>query len=132
MKLSQRAQNMSVSPIRTTVQVYTPNVKVYKLNIGQPDIPSPKEFLDGIKQFFWFEVYKQPHNPIRKLAKYLEREYSLILILIAVIFLIASILFENLRQAVAVISVIPLITKIKPLLKRADGRNGTSFHQNNH
>ena len=49
--LSKRAQSMSVSPIRNLVPPKNKNVHVHKLNIGQPDIESPKEFLQGVRQF---------------------------------------------------------------------------------
>jgi len=51
MGLSQRAKSMSISPIRTAIASKPPTVRVYHLNIGQPDLPSPQEFFDGIKTF---------------------------------------------------------------------------------
>jgi aspartate aminotransferase len=55
MKVSQRLQNMAFSPIRKLNSyeelARKKGVKVYHLNIGQPDIETPKEFFDGIKNF---------------------------------------------------------------------------------
>jgi aspartate aminotransferase len=49
MRLSNRAKNTTVSPLRS---ISVPSsVSVYHLNIGQPDIESPKEFLDALKNF---------------------------------------------------------------------------------
>ena len=48
--LSARAQSMPVSTIRNAIPPQE-NVRVYKLNIGQPDLPSPKEFFDGLSKF---------------------------------------------------------------------------------
>lgn len=53
--LSKRAQNTPASPIRKLTpyaqKAKTAGTKVYHLNIGQPDIKSPKEFFEGIAQF---------------------------------------------------------------------------------
>jgi aspartate aminotransferase len=52
-KLSEKANVMPSSPIRKLVPfadtAKKKGVKVYHLNIGQPDIPTPKEALDAIK-----------------------------------------------------------------------------------
>lgn len=53
--ISNRAVNMPASPIRKLF-VYSDKakergIKVYHLNIGQPDVPTPKEVLGGIKGF---------------------------------------------------------------------------------
>lgn len=55
MNLSKRAQAMPASPIRKLVP-YAEEAKkkgkhVYHLNIGQPDIPTPPEFFEGVKKF---------------------------------------------------------------------------------
>jgi len=55
MKLSKRIVQMQASPIRKLVP-YAETAKkngkkVYQLNIGQPDIQTPKVFLDAIKAF---------------------------------------------------------------------------------
>lgn len=51
MRLSERAQQMQVSPIRNLVRPQNPHTHVYALNIGQPDLPSPPEFLTALKSF---------------------------------------------------------------------------------
>ncbi|HKM11795.1 MAG TPA: pyridoxal phosphate-dependent aminotransferase [Bacteroidales bacterium] len=51
--LSEKAKKMPASPIRKLVPYADAakkrGIKVYHLNIGQPDIPSPKEALDAVK-----------------------------------------------------------------------------------
>lgn len=51
--ISQRAQNMPASPVRKLVpyaiQAKQKGIKVYHLNIGQPDIETPKTALDAVK-----------------------------------------------------------------------------------
>lgn len=55
MKFSQRIIEMQESPIRKLVpiadEVKKQGKKVYHLNIGQPDIETPKEFFEPIKKF---------------------------------------------------------------------------------
>lgn len=54
-RISLRAQSMPASPIRKLVplaeQAKTRGIKIYHLNIGQPDIPTPREFLDAVRRF---------------------------------------------------------------------------------
>lgn len=54
MNLSQRALMMPASPIRRLVpyaeKAKARGIKVYHLNIGQPDIETPQEILDGYKK----------------------------------------------------------------------------------
>jgi aspartate aminotransferase len=54
-KLSERAVNTPSSPIRRlaplAAKAKKEGVKVYHLNIGQPDIESPQTFFEGIKDF---------------------------------------------------------------------------------
>jgi len=54
-KLSRRAAMMPASPIRKLVpfadEAKKKGVKVYHLNIGQPDIATPNEFMNAIKNF---------------------------------------------------------------------------------
>lgn len=51
--ISERAQNMPASPVRKLVpyaiQAKQKGVKVYHLNIGQPDIETPQTALDAVK-----------------------------------------------------------------------------------
>lgn len=52
-KISERGEQMPASPIRKLVPLANDaqkrGVKVIKLNIGQPDLPTPKEGLDALK-----------------------------------------------------------------------------------
>jgi len=54
-KISQRALDLPASPIRKLIpyanQAKARGIKIYHLNIGQPDIASPELFLQKIKQF---------------------------------------------------------------------------------
>ncbi|MFC2077189.1 pyridoxal phosphate-dependent aminotransferase [Candidatus Bipolaricaulota bacterium] len=51
--VSDRVQSLKGSPIRRLVPLAVAATKrgihVYKLNIGQPDIPTPKAFMDGVR-----------------------------------------------------------------------------------
>lgn len=53
--ISQRAARMPASPIRKLVplsdQAKARGLRVYHLNIGQPDIPTPPEFMDAIRNY---------------------------------------------------------------------------------
>lgn len=55
MKLSKRIQDMQFSPIRKLVpfgeEAKKRGVKVYHLNIGQPDIETPKTFVEGLHKY---------------------------------------------------------------------------------
>ena len=55
MKISGRIEKMQFSPIRKLVpfaeEAKKRGTKVYHLNIGQPDIETPKEFFDAVKNF---------------------------------------------------------------------------------
>lgn len=52
--ISGRAQTVQASPIRKLKpladQAKRAGKRIYHLNIGQPDIPTPKEYFDGIRQ----------------------------------------------------------------------------------
>jgi len=54
-EISQRAKHMPASPIRKHKpledRVRESRIEVYKLEIGQPDIPSPTQFIDAIRAF---------------------------------------------------------------------------------
>jgi len=51
--VSDRVQSLKGSPIRRLVPLATAakkrGIHVYHLNIGQPDIPTPKSFMDGVR-----------------------------------------------------------------------------------
>jgi aspartate aminotransferase len=55
MELSQRAHSIQESPIRKLAPLAQAarrrGLHLYDLNIGQPDIPTPKEFLDAVSGF---------------------------------------------------------------------------------
>ena len=55
MNLSKRSNNMQFSPIRKLVpfaeEAKKHGKKVYPLNIGQPDIETPREFFKGIQTY---------------------------------------------------------------------------------
>lgn len=55
MKYSGRVTSMQASPIRKLVpyalEAKSKGIKVYHLNIGQPDIKTPKGFFDAVKSF---------------------------------------------------------------------------------
>ena len=54
-RISQRANDMPPSPIRKLVpfadEAKKKGIKIYHLNIGQPDIPTPPEFMDAIRNY---------------------------------------------------------------------------------
>jgi len=53
--LSRRAKLMPASPIRKLIpfadQAKKRGIKIYHLNIGQPDIPTPTEFMQAVKNY---------------------------------------------------------------------------------
>jgi aspartate aminotransferase len=54
-RISKRAASMQASPIRKLVpladEAKARGTKVYHLNIGQPDIPTPQEFMDAVRSY---------------------------------------------------------------------------------
>jgi aspartate aminotransferase len=79
--ISQRGQQMPASPIRKLVPfaeaAKKKGIKVYHLNIGQPDIETPKMALDAVRHFD-FKVLEYSHSAgnesyRRKLAGYYRR-----------------------------------------------------------
>jgi len=79
--ISQRGQQMPASPIRKLVPYAEAakkrGVKVYHLNIGQPDIETPKMALDAVRHFD-FKVLEYSHSAgnesyRKKLAAYYKR-----------------------------------------------------------
>ena len=91
--ISHRGQQMPASPIRKLVPfaeaAKRKGIKVYHLNIGQPDIETPKMALDAVRHFD-FKVLEYSHSAgnesyRRKLAAYYKRvgidvDYSQIII----------------------------------------------------
>lgn len=55
MKFSSKVEQCNLSPIRKfypyTVEAAKKGKKIYQLNIGQPDIETPAEFMDAVKHF---------------------------------------------------------------------------------
>jgi aspartate aminotransferase len=79
--ISQRGQQMPASPIRKLVPyaeaAKKKGVKVYHLNIGQPDIETPKMALDAVRNFD-FKVLEYSHSAgnesyRKKLATYYKK-----------------------------------------------------------
>lgn len=77
--LSQRGQIMPASPIRKLVPLanaaMTRGVKVYKLNIGQPDVPTPAEAFEALKKIDRKVLEYSPSEGIRSLRLKLEQYY---------------------------------------------------------
>jgi aspartate aminotransferase len=65
LQISQRGQQMPSSPIRKLVpyaeQAKRKGIKVYHLNIGQPDIETPKQALDAVRHSD-FKVLEYSHS----------------------------------------------------------------------
>lgn len=81
LNISHRGQQMPASPIRKLVPfaeaAKKKGIKVYHLNIGQPDIETPKMALDAVRHFD-FKVLEYSHSAgnesyRRKLAAYYRR-----------------------------------------------------------
>ncbi len=55
LKISERAKEMQASPIRKlypyAVEAKKRGITVYHLNIGQPDVPTPPQIFEGIRNF---------------------------------------------------------------------------------
>ncbi len=72
-RLSRRAVEMPASPIRRlapfAVDARKAGKKVYPLNIGQPDIPTPKEILDRLRSY---DERNVPYGPSQGLPEFVE------------------------------------------------------------
>ena len=85
MKLSRNSQAMEFSPIRKfnpiATEVQESGVKIYHLNIGQPDIKSPRCFMDAVRAFDEdVLMYEQSQGDIKfleSICDYYKREYSI-------------------------------------------------------
>ncbi len=88
LQLSERACKTPASPIRRLAhlakQAKAAGNKVYYLNIGQPDIKSPKAFLDGLRQYqaevVAYEVSEGNRVLREALASYFSRTLDLELV----------------------------------------------------
>jgi aspartate aminotransferase len=73
LKLSRRAEIMPASPIRRfaplAVEARKMGKNIFALNIGQPDIPTPKVILDRLKSYS--DTYI-PYGPSQGLPEYIE------------------------------------------------------------
>lgn len=77
--ISQRGQIMPASPIRKLVplsnEAKARGLKVYHLNIGQPDLPSPKVGLDALKNIDLEVLEYSPSEGLLSLRQKLEKYY---------------------------------------------------------
>lgn len=84
MKISRNSQAMEFSPIRKfspiATEVKKSGVKVYHLNIGQPDVKTPDCFMDAIRAFdAEVLMYQQSQGDIKfleSICDYYKREYD--------------------------------------------------------
>ena len=84
MKISRNSQAMEFSPIRKfspiATEVKKSGVKVYHLNIGQPDVKTPECFMDAVRAFDADVLkYQQSQGDIELLESicgYYKREYD--------------------------------------------------------
>lgn len=79
-RISQRATDMPPSPIRKLVpfadEAKKRGIKIYHLNIGQPDIPTPPEFMNAVRSYRE-EVLAYGHSKgSQKLLSALVRYYA--------------------------------------------------------
>lgn len=78
--ISQRGQQMPASPIRKLVPLSNDakarGIKVYHLNIGQPDLPSPQEGLDALKHIDRTTLEYSPSEGLLSLRQKLQDYYK--------------------------------------------------------
>lgn len=78
-QLSQRGIEMPASPIRRlgplAKEAIKRGVKVYRLNIGQPDVPTPKEGLDALKNINRKVLEYSPSDGLESLRRKLREYY---------------------------------------------------------
>lgn len=78
--ISQRGKNMPQSPIRKLVPLSNAakkrGLKVYHLNIGQPDLPTPSEGLDALKKIDRTTLEYSPSEGLLSLRKKLKGYYD--------------------------------------------------------
>ena len=79
-EISQRAELMPASPIRKLVPLAEAararGVKIYHLNIGQPDLPSPQVGLDALKKIDRTILEYSPSDGYRSLREKLAGYYE--------------------------------------------------------
>lgn len=80
LKISQRGIDLPKSPIRKLTPLATAaadrGVKIYRLNIGQPDIPTPQKALDALKHIDRKTLEYSPSQGILSLRKAMTDYYS--------------------------------------------------------
>lgn len=78
--ISQRGQQMPASPIRKLVplanEAKARGIKVYHLNIGQPDIPTPQVGLDALRQIDRSTLEYSPSEGLLSLRSKLKDYYN--------------------------------------------------------
>ena len=79
-QVSERGEIMPASPIRRLVplanKAMAKGVKVYRLNIGQPDVPTPQEGLDALKHIDRKVLEYSPSDGLPSLRKKLKEYYK--------------------------------------------------------
>ena len=80
MKYSQRVNSIQSSPIRKLApfeeSAKKRGIKVYHLNIGQPDIKTPEEFFKAVKNFDKKVLEYCPSNGMEDLINSMQKYYS--------------------------------------------------------
>lgn len=80
MHLSDRIKALKISPIRRLIpysdEAKAKGKKVYHLNIGQPDIKTPEEYFNAIKNFHPSTVAYQPSQGIPELREAISNYYK--------------------------------------------------------
>ena len=80
MHFSNRIQALKISPIRRLIpyadEAKAKGKKVYHLNIGQPDIKTPDEYFEAIKNFHPQTIAYQPSQGIKELREAISGYYQ--------------------------------------------------------
>lgn len=80
LKISTRAQNVPASPIRKLTPLAEEAKKagktLYHLNVGQPDLPSPKEFLDAVHNYPTKTIAYAPAGGVPELVHAWQNFYN--------------------------------------------------------
>lgn len=79
-KMSQRGYEMPASPIRRLAPLATDavnrGIKVYRLNIGQPDLPTPPQAFEALKNIDREVLEYSPSDGLLSLRKKLKEYYN--------------------------------------------------------
>ena len=80
LQISQRGIDMPASPIRKLAplayKAEDEGVKIYRLNIGQPDLPTPQKALDALKNVDRSTLEYSPSQGYRSLRNALVNYYD--------------------------------------------------------